>query len=289
MSCNNIPRIVAAHDLSGFGRCSLSVVMPILSTMGMQVCPLPTAVLSTETGGFEGYTFVDLTDTMEDYYAHWHSLGLDFDCIYSGFLGSAKQVDIILKFIDIFSMSEKLVVVDPVFADNGVIYSAFTPDFIGHMRTLVNKAHIITPNITEAAFLLDKPYPSVLGEQETKEWVLSLSKLGPHTVVVTSVPLADAKSCVVAYSRNSGEFWKVRCDYIPAEYPGTGDIFTSVMTGALLQGDSLPVAVSRAVDFVSGAIRTTFECNFPPREGIIFEKALHTLTKPPDGICYELF
>lgn len=288
MRGNLIPRIAAVHDLSGFGRCSLSVIMPVLSAMGMQVCPLPTAVLSTHTGGFNGYTFVDLTDTMERYFEHWHSLGLSFDCIYSGFLGSAQQIDIIAKFIDEFRMSDKLVVVDPAFADDGILYSTFEHDFVTRMRKLVAKAHIITPNVTEAAFLLDRPCPDVLDIQEVREWILTLSKLGPQTVVMTSTPLSDTRSCVVAYDREDGRFWKVRCDYIPAEYPGTGDIFTSVMTGALLEGDSLPVAVDRAVNFVSMAIRMTFGYGSPPREGVLVEKVLHMLTSPPREIHYEL-
>lgn len=288
MKENLIPRIAAVHDLSGFGRCSLSVIMPVLSAMGMQVCPLPTAVLSTHTGGFEGYTFVDLTPTMEQYFEHWHSLGLSFDCIYSGFLGSAQQIDIISEFIGEFGMQEKLVVVDPAFADDGMLYSTFEPDFVAQMRRLVAKAHVITPNITEAAFLLDRPQPQLLSAQEARQWILDLSGLGPRTVVMTSTPLADAKSCVVAYDREDGRFWKVRCDYIPAEYPGTGDIFTSVMTGALLEGDSLPVAVDRAVHFVSMAIRMTFGYGSPPREGVLLEKVLHMLTSPPREIHYEL-
>lgn len=288
MRKNLIPRIAAVHDLSGFGRCSLSVIMPVLSAMGMQVCPLPTAVLSTHTGGFEGYTFVDLTPTMEQYFEHWHSLGLGFDCIYSGFLGSAQQIDMISEFIDRFEMQDKLVVVDPAFADGGALYSTFTPDFVTQMRRLVARAHIITPNVTEAAFLLDKPLVQQLSAKEARRWILELGDLGPRTVVMTSTPLADAKSCVVAYDREDGRFWKVRCDYVPAEYPGTGDIFTSVMTGALLEGDSLPVAVDRAVHFISMAIRMTFGYSSPPREGVLLEKVLHMLTSPPREIHYEL-
>ncbi len=288
MMRNLIPRIAAVNDLSGFGRCSLAVVMPVLSAMGMQVCPIPTAVLSTHTGGFEGYTFVDLTHTMADYFGHWHSLGLGFDCMFSGFLGAKAQIDIILRFIDEFGMDERLVVVDPVFADNGRLYPTFAPEFVAHMRRLVGRAHIITPNITEAAFLLDRNCPGVLSGDEAKQWLLALAQLGPRTVVVTSTPLRDAKSCVVAYSRDDGRFWKVSCDYIPTEYPGTGDIFTSVMTGAILEGDSLPVAVNRAVNFVSLAIRTTFGYNSAPREGVLFEKVLHTLTVPSGDIRYEL-
>lgn len=288
MKKNIIPRIAAIHDLSGFGRCSLSVIIPTLSAMGMQVCALPTAVLSTHTGGFEGYTFVDLTDTMQGYAAHWKSLGIRFDCIYSGFLGSVRQIDIIDSFIDDFQTKDTLVVIDPVFADSGALYSTFTPDFVPHMRRLVRRAHVITPNITEAAFLLDRDLPACFSAEQAKLWLSDLSELGPETVVITSLPMADTKSCVAAYNKTDGRFWKVSCDYVPAEYPGTGDIFTSVLTGALLEGDSLPVAVDRAVIFVSMAIRTTFGYTADAREGVVLEKVLHTLGKMPDEIRYEL-
>ncbi len=285
---NIIPRIAAIHDMSGFGRCSLSVIIPTLSSMGMQVCPLPTAVLSTHTGGFEGYTFVDLTDTMKAYYEHWKSLGITFDCIYTGFLGSSKQIDIILDFIKDFAKEDTMVVVDPVFADGGKLYDTFTPDFINHMKRLVSKAQTITPNITEASFLLAQEKKEVYSVDEVKKMLLSLCKLGPQTAVITSMVMPDAANCVVAYDKIDGRFWRVGCDYIPAEYPGTGDIFTSVLAGALLEGDSLPVAIDRAVQFISIAIRTTFGYNPPIREGVVLERVLHTLSKTPENINYEI-
>ncbi len=280
MDCK-IPKIAAAHDLSGYGRCSLSVVIPILSSMGMQVCPIPTAVLSTHTGGFDGYTFVDLTDTMEAYYQHWRSLPIDFDCIYSGFLGSAKQVDIISDMIDAFKDGSPLVVVDPAFADDGALYSTFQMDFVPHMRRLVAKAHTITPNITEAAFLLERPLPETLEADEAREWLLALADLGPETVIITSAPLKNSKSSVIAYEKSTNCFWQLACEYIPAEYPGTGDTFASVLTGALLQNNNVNMAITRAVDFVSTCIRATYAAGTLPRDGVLLEKFLHTLSSTP--------
>ena len=288
MKKNIIPRIAAIHDMAGFGRCSLSVIIPTLSSMGIQVCPLPTAVLSTHTGDFEGYTFVDLTSTMSAYYEHWKKLGINFDCIYSGFLGSNEQIDIIMSFIQDFAQKDTLVVVDPVFADNGKLYDTFTPDFIAHMKKLVSRAHVITPNITEASFLLGQAQKDCYSLDEIKKMLTELSLLGPKTTIITSVPMSDTKNCVVAYNHEDGRFWRVSCDYVPAQYPGTGDIFTSVLTGALLEGDSLPVAIDRAVQFVSISIRTTFGYNTPVREGVLLERVLHTLSKTPDQIKYEL-
>ncbi len=279
----DIPKIAAVHDLSGYGRCSLSVVMPVLSAMGMQVCPMPTAVLSTHTGGFDGYTFVDLTDTMTDYYKHWRSLNIQFDCIYSGFLGSARQVDIISDMLDAFAAAKPLVVVDPAFADDGALYSTFDTEFVPHMKRLVAKAHTITPNITEAAFLLGRELPKTLTNEEAREWLRALADSGPETVIITSAPLKDCKSSVIAYEKAKNRYCQLACEYIPAEYPGTGDTFASVLTGALLQKNDVPMAITRAVDFVSNCIRATFEAGCTPRDGVLLEKYLHTLAITPES------
>lgn len=286
---NVIPKIAAVHDLSGYGRCSLSVVVPVLSAMGMQVCPMPTAVLSTHTGGFDGYTFVDLTDTMTAYYKHWRSLNIDFDCIYSGFLGSSKQVDIISDMIDEFKSTSPLVVVDPAFADDGALYSTFDMEFVPHMKRLVAKAHTITPNITEAAFLLGREIPKILTTEEAREWLCALAALGPETVIITSAPLKDCKSSVIAYEKQKNRFCQLACEYIPAEYPGTGDTFASVLTGALLQKNDVDMAITRAVNFVSACIRATYEAGCIPRDGVLLEKFLHTLADTPaQSACKNL-
>ena len=287
---NPVPRAAAIHDLSGFGRSSLSVVMPILSTMGVQVCALPTAVLSTDTAYFEGYHFVDLTEEMPGIINHWKSLKISFDAIYSGFLGSPKQVDIVAGFIDHFSQADQLVVVDPVLGDNGQPYPTMGPEMMAEMRRLVGLADVITPNFTEAAFLLQTSPPPRIDEEELKDWTRRLSQAGPQRVIITSVPVPEEKkvSSVVAYDRQDGRLWKVDCSYIPAQYPGTGDIFASVIVGSLLQGDSLPIALDRAVQFVSMAIRSTFGYSYPGREGVILEKVLSNLTAPVTSSSYEI-
>ena len=288
---NIIPRIAAIHDLSGFGRCSLTVIIPILSAMGMQVCPLPTAVLSTHTGGFENYEFIDLTDHMEGIINHWKDLDLKFNCIYSGFLGSPRQISIVSQFVKSFHQQDILVVVDPVMGDDGKPYDTYGHEMIQKMGDLVSVADIITPNITEASFLLNKPYPELLKDDELKEWLVQLSNMGPNTVIITSVPDAHCnnKTSVAAYNKESNKFWRVSCDYIPASYPGTGDIFTSVLVGSLLQGDSLPIALDRSVQFVSMAVRATFGYQTPVREGVLIEKILENLKAPVVFSSYEMF
>jgi pyridoxine kinase len=291
MTKRSVKRVAAVHDLSGFGRNSLSVVIPILSTMGIQVCSAPTAVLSTHTGGFEGYTFVDLTDSLREFFAHWKRINLDFDCIYTGFLGSPKQINIIMEFIDDFGKgSDTLVVVDPVLGDNGSLYSTMNDEMVVQMKKLVQKADMITPNFTEAAYLLDKPYHLGISEKELKQWLFELSQMGPEKVVITSAPDSGAAKTtkVVAYNREDGRYWKVSCVYIPAHYPGTGDAFTSVLVGSLLQGDNLPIALDRGVQFITGAIRASYGATYPKREGVLLERVLGNLNMPFIIGSYEL-
>ena len=286
-----IKKVAAIHDLSGFGRSSLTAIIPTLSSMGVQVCPLPTAILSNHTGGFPHYSYVDLTDSMEEYINMWKELKLDFDCIYSGFLGSTKQINIVSDFIDYFGTKDNLVVVDPVMGDNGKLYSSYSPDIIPQMRNLVAKADLITPNFTEAAFLLGKEKcPLKLSDEEIKQWLTKLSDLGPDIVVITSVPDTKVKdnTLVAAFDKTNNIFWKVACKYIPAAYPGTGDTFASVLIGSLLQGDSLPVSLDRAVQFISQCIKASYGFNYPKRNGVLLEKELGILNMPVLISGYEM-
>lgn len=290
-----IKRVAAIHDLSGFGRASLTAIIPTLSSMGVQVCPLPTAILSNHTGGFDHYSFVDLTDTMEEYIDHWKRLNLTFDCIYSGFLGSVRQIEIVAGFLDHFGGEDTLTVVDPVMGDNGRLYSSMKPEITEEMKKLVGKADIITPNFTEAAFLLGEPYREEITDEEVKAWLLRLSEMGPRTVIITSVPgrrvtgqVQSEDTNVIAYDRPGNAFWKVGCRYIPAFYPGTGDTFTSVIIGSLLQGDSLPVAIDRGVQFISQCIKASYGFDYPRREGVLLEKELDILKMPAIMGSFEM-
>ena len=287
---NPVPRVAAIHDLSGFGRASLTVIIPILSGMGIQVCPLPTAVLSTHTGGFTGYHIVDLTDHMPKLIEHWKSLNLRFEAIYSGFLGSPRQVDLVCGFIRDFSMPDQIVVVDPVMGDDGRPYATMGPDMIREMKQLVRQADVITPNFTEASFLLDEPFREHIEPAECKDWIKRLCDAGPRVVVITSVPVPGSRrmSSVIAHDREDGRFWKVDCSYIPAYYPGTGDAFASVLVGGLLQGDSLPIALDRSVQFVSMAIRASFGYTNPTCEGVLLERVLPNLGAPVTTAGYEM-
>ncbi|MCR4434199.1 MAG: pyridoxamine kinase [Caldiserica bacterium] len=283
-----VKQVAAIHDLSGCGRTSLAVVIPILSTMGFKVCPLPTAVLSSHTR-YQGYHFVDLTEHMVPIIKHWKELGLSFSAVYSGFLGSHKQIPIVEEFIESFRSDDLLVVVDPVLGDNGQRYGTITEKMVSEMKSLVRMADVITPNLTEASLLLDKPYPQSLENREIKEWLLNLAEMGPEIVVITSVPdSSQGKFSALAYNKNDSRFWKVPIDYIPADYPGTGDCFTSVLTGALLQGDSLPIALDRAVHFISYGVRATFGYSYDQNQGILLERVLERLNIPIPVSSYEI-
>ncbi len=285
---NPVKHCAAFHDLSGFGRVSLGVVIPILTTMGIQVSSVPTAVLSTHTG-LEGFSFLDLTPQMKDFISHWKKLGFLFDNIYSGFLGSPAQIDVVKSFIRDFKQDNQLITIDPVMADNGELYSCFDNSIVVKMKELVQVADLITPNITEAALLLDREVPNDMSDDMVKEWCLRLSELGPKYSVITSIPQKDgAISSVVGYNKDIDRFWKVDCTYLPAEYPGTGDVFTSVLNGSLMQGDSLPIALERAVQFVSLSIRSTFGYQKSEQEGVFIEKTLGSLRSPLSLSTYQL-
>ena len=270
-------KIAATHDLSGYGRCSLSVIIPVISAMGIQVCPVPTAVLSTHTGGFTDMALEDLTEHISDCYEHYKRLGLQFDAIYTGFMTSSEQVDSCLKFFD--GNPDALKVVDPVLGDNGKPYSTCTPELIRRMKELVEEADVITPNLTETCMLLGEECPPIMSVSQARSWLARLSDK-PRIVVIKGVPLIDdegQKLSNIGFDRESGSFWRIDWDHIPMHYPGTGDIFTSVLTASLLKGESLPIALNRATTFTEIAVKTTYSYGTEARQGVLFEDCLSWL------------
>lgn len=285
-----IKKIAAVHDLSGIGRVSLTAVIPILSSMGFQVCPLPTAVLSNHTQ-YPDYSILDLTDEMQRIVDKWKKMNIHFDTFYSGYLASSRQIKIVEDFITHFRQPSDLVVVDPVMGDNGKLYVGMGLDMVEAMKGLISYADVITPNLTEMFLLLgEEKIPAVLTDQVLKSGLKALSDKGSEIVIVTSVPVVDNPhlTSVYAYNRAGGRYWKVTCPYLPAHYPGTGDAFTSVITGALMQGDSLPIALDRATQFILQGIRATFGYEYDNLEGIMLEKVLHNLDMPIQVSSYEL-
>lgn len=286
---SHVKRVAAVHDLSGAGRVSLMAVIPILSSMGIQVCPLPTAVLSAHTQ-YPHYSFLDLTEEMKRIIDSWEKLDMKFDTFYTGYLGSPQQVQIVENFISKFRRPQDMVVVDPVLGDNGNLYKGITEDMVTEMKKLIKYADVITPNMTEVFKLLDMEYKSEVSVQEMKSYLKQLSDGGPDIVIATSVPVPENAhmTSVFAYNRHGNRYWKVTCPYLPAHYPGTGDTFTSVITGSLMQGDSLPIALDRATQFILQGIRATFGYEYNNLDGIMLEKVLHNLDMPIQISSYEV-
>lgn len=285
----NVRRIAAIHDLSGIGRTSLMAVIPILSTMGFNVCPLPTAILSNHSQ-YPDFSFLDLTEEMPRIIDQWEKLGVTFDAIYTGYMGSPRQIEIVCGFIERFRTADTLVVVDPVLGDNGHLYSKMTQEMVEEMRRLACRTDVLTPNLTEAFALLDRPYKTDCTTEELKDLIAELSEMGPDTVIITGVPVPGQSglTSVIARSKSDLRTWKVTCPYLPAHYPGTGDSFTSVITGSLLQGDSLPIALDRAAQFILQGIRSTFGYRMDNRDGILLERVLPNLNTPIQSATYEL-
>ena len=272
-------RVAAIHDMSGFGRCSLTVILPILSAMGLQCCPLPTAFLSTHTGGFTGFTFLDMTDEIPRISAHWKELGLQFEAIYSGFLGSSRQINLVESFIRDFRRQDTVVVVDPVMGDHGKVYQTYTPEMCRGTARLARHADVITPNLTEAALLLDIPYRDLpSGESGYREVVERLSMEGRRSVVLTGVSTAPDRTGALCFDARSGRTQAVETPLIPHEFHGTGDVFASVLTGALVKGAPLFSAALQAAEFVCACAERTAKEQLPMREGVDFEPLLGLLT-----------
>lgn len=270
------PRIAAIHDLSCFGRCSLTIVLPVLSAMGCQCCPLPTALLSAHTG-FPGNTFLDLTVEMGRIADHWAAMNLQFDAIYSGFLGSADQVDTVARFFDTFKKSGTAVIVDPVMGDHGTAYRTCTPELCRGMRVLAENSDVITPNLTEAALLLDRPYEEIR-QSDAYEVVRRLSLGGRRSVVLTGYSSESGQTGALCFDRDSGESKAVQTPREPQDFSGTGDLFASVLAGGVARGVPLFQAAQAAADFVRDCIARTLAEGLTEQDGVDFEPLLGQLT-----------
>lgn len=270
------PRIAAIHDLSCFGRCSLTIALPVLSAMGCQCCPLPTALLSAHTG-ISGFTFLDTTDEMRRISAHWSQLSLHFQAIYTGFLGSAPQINLVEDFLRRFHAPDTLLVMDPVMGDHGTPYKTCTPALRQGLRELVAQADVITPNLTEAAILLDIPYHESQ-TADASELARALSLQGQRSVVLTGYAAAPGQVGALCYDRDTRQVEAVQTARVPQDFPGTGDLFASVLTGALTRGAPLLQAARTAVDFVGSCVARSVAEGADEAEGVDFEPLLRQLT-----------
>ena len=271
---NRQKRALAIHDISCIGRCSITVALPILSAAGINTGVLPTAVLSTHTGGSSGYTYRDLTEDLAPIAAHWKSLGLSFDALYSGFLGSYQQIDRIAELFRAFRTKDNLILVDPVMGDNGAFYAVYSERMAQEMRKLCAMADLIVPNCTEAAFLLDRPYHVPCTEAETRELLLALTELGAPCVVLTGVSLQAGRLGAACYDKRIDRFVYTDAPYVEGFFHGTGDLFSSALLAALLNDFSLEKALSVAVRYTHRCIEYTVEEGQEARFGPCFERAM---------------
>lgn len=275
-------RIVTVQDISCVGKCSLTVALPIISAMGTEAAVLPTAVLSTHTM-FKGFTFCDLTDEIEPIIAHWKKENMDFDAVYTGYLGSARQIALTKDLISKFKGANTLVLVDPAMADGGRMYTGFEKSFALEMATLCSVADIIVPNLTEASFMLGEEYVAEgYDEEYIKDMLKKLTSLGCKTAVITGVSFEKDKLGVMSYDSESGEYFSYFRERIPESFHGTGDVFASTFLGALMRERSIGDSLKIATDFTVECIKATLGNPKERKYGVNFEEEIPYLVSRMD-------
>lgn len=293
---NPAKTVAALHDLSGVGRCALTVAIPVISAMGLQVIPAPTAVLSAHTA-FPDFVGLDLTDYLESCLEKWCEMGMKFDCIYTGYMASVRQEEIARKFMN--AQPQALKVVDPVLGDDGVMYRALPKEMPEAMRRLCKGADVITPNWTEAMLLTGaegvaadkndlpgtKIRPIIVTETELETMLKKLMQLGPKTALLTGVALENRY--VNAWMTENGKVEMIEYEPIHASFPGTGDLFASVLTGALTKNMPFADAVRLATDYVKDTMLHTVNCQTEPVYGVQLEQTLGRLCLQPTAAAPE--
>ncbi|MGN0151975.1 MAG: pyridoxamine kinase [Wujia sp.] len=266
-------RILSIQDISCLGKCSLTVALPIISAMGVECCILPTAVLSTHTM-FSGFTFKDLTDQIEPITSHWKEAEIGFDALYTGYLGSLEQIDLVMHIFDEFGNDGNQIVVDPVIGDNGKIYPALNIEFANGMKKLCSKADIILPNLTEASLMTGREYRSQYDEAYVKDMLKALAELGARVNILTGISLSEDKMGIMGYDREKNTFFQYYNRRYPMLCHGTGDIYASTCVGALMNDKSVEESAAIAVDYIAEIIRLTAEDPAHRTYGVNFESAI---------------
>ena len=269
-------RILTIQDISCFGKCSLTVALPLLSAMGIETVILPTAMLSTHTL-FKGFTCKDLSDQLIPITSHWKQEGITFDAIYTGYLGTEEEIDTTIGIIDAFRNDRTLVFIDPAMGDNGKLYPAFDEHYAKKNADLCAVADIADPNITEASFLTGLPYREHYTEDYVREMLLALADLGTKMPVLTGVSLSEGKTGAMGYDTEKKEFFSYQNERVPAAYHGTGDIFSSVLAGAFVLGVGRADALKIAADYTALTIAETLKNPGNPWYGVDFEKTIPAL------------
>lgn len=278
-------RIALINDLSGFGKCSLTAAIPVISVMGMQACPLPTAILSAQTG-FGEYYCDDYTDRMDCFTEQWKKMDVTFDGIYSGYLADSRQMEKVKYFLEQFREEGTLYLADPVMGDHGKPYDMFTEDFLQGMKELTLKADVITPNLTELCLLADVDYEELISHRQEEDYIsrieeicgMLLKRSSGQTIIVTGiVRMKEEKEYVGNFAVTAGESFHIENPYTGKGFSGTGDLFASVICGSLVKGLSIPEAMEKAAYFLQEAIEEASVQNIPTVHGVQFEKYLSRL------------
>ncbi|MBQ9911202.1 MAG: pyridoxamine kinase [Lachnospiraceae bacterium] len=269
-------RILTIQDISCFGKCSLTVALPLLSAMGIETVILPTAVLSTHTM-FKGFTCRDLSDELKPITEHWKKEGITFDAICTGYLGTEEEIDTVIDIIQTFRNENTLVFVDPAMGDNGKLYPAFDAHYAKKNADLCAVADIADPNITEGSYLTGLAYRESYTEDYVKEMLKALASLGTKTPILTGVALSEGKTGAMGYDTANDEFFFYQNERIPASYHGTGDIFSSVLAGAFVLGIDRTDALKIAADYTADTIAKTLKDPADPWYGVNFEAAIPDL------------
>lgn len=271
---NKQKKIAVINDYSGFGRCSLAVELPIISKLKIQCCPLPTSIFSNHTG-FDSFYFKDFTDYMTAYANEWKKLGLKFDGICTGFLGSAKQIEIVKAFIRDFNTDNTIVVVDPVMGDYGSLYPTYTEEICEKMKELVKYADIITPNLTEACILTGIEYRENYTNKEIESIAIKLSEMGPQKIVITGILCGNYISNYCYEKDKKG--YMIKTVRIGAPRSGTGDIFSSIIVADAVNGVTLDCSIKKASHFIKKCIQKAIDMDIPLTDGVPFEELLDQL------------
>ena len=274
MSHNNQKKIAVINDFTGFGRCSIAVALPVISMLKVQCCPLPTSIFSNHTG-FKSFFFDDYTEKMPAYIQEWRKLGLQFDGISSGFLGSKEQIQIVTKFFQEFKTEQNLIVVDPVMGDYGKTYSTYTPQMCEEMKKLVSYADILTPNVTEACILTDTTYKERFTMAEYKKMAETLCEKGPSKIVISGIVQGEF---IANYCYEKGHEPKiVRSHKVGTQRSGTGDIFAAIIAADAVNGVPFEDSVRKASRFIKKCILKSIELDIPTTDGVCFEEVLWSL------------
>ena len=269
-------KILTVQDISCLGKCSLTIALPVISALGVETVILPTAVLSTHTM-FKNFTCKDLSDQIAPITEHWKSEGVTFDAIYTGYLGTIEQIDMMKKLFADFRREGTVVFVDPVMADNGKLYPAFNMDYVKKNAELCACADIVVPNITEASFMTGMDYREEYDEAYIKELLSRVSALGARVSVITGVSLEKGRTGVMGYDRETGEYYVYQNDRVDASYHGTGDLFSSVCVGEIMRGRDWRDAMRIAADYTAHTIEVTLRSADKPWYGVDFEATIPEL------------